>query len=71
MFNPNSASFDLLYDYFYTDSGKNGPKKLKANASSIIKEFKNIKDISPVFSDEAFTANQEEALRVAFEYLNK
>lgn len=63
--------FDLLYDYYYTDSGKGGPKKLKSNSSSIIKEFKNIKDISPVFTNEAFTMNQEEALRVAFEYLNK
>ncbi|HMK26367.1 MAG TPA: hypothetical protein VK483_10080 [Chitinophagaceae bacterium] len=63
--------FDLLYDYYYTDSGKGGPKKIKANSSSIIKEFKNIKDISPVFTNEAFATNQEEALRVAFEYLNK
>ena len=63
--------FDLLYDYYYTDSGKEGPKKLKTNASNIVKEFKNIKDISPVFTGEAFTTNQEEALRVAFEYLNK
>jgi hypothetical protein len=63
--------FDLLYDYYYTDSGKGGPKKLKANSASIIKELKSIKDISPVFTNEAFTMNQEEALRVAFEYLNK
>ena len=68
---PDLRQFDLLYDYYYTESGKGGPKKLKPNASSIIKEFKNIKDISPVFTNEAFTTNQEEALRVAFEYLNK
>ena len=63
--------FDLLYDYFYADSSKAGVKKLKTNVSSIIKEFKNIKDISPVFTSDDFTKNQEEALRKAFEYLNK
>ncbi|NOT51537.1 MAG: hypothetical protein HOP10_09695 [Chitinophagaceae bacterium] len=62
--------FDLLYDYFYSDTTKPGLKKLKTNFSSITKEFKDKKDISPVFTDEEFTANQEAALRKAFEYLN-
>ncbi len=63
--------FDLLYDYHYTDSSKAGIKKLKTNVSSIISEFKKIKDISSVFTTNDFTINQEEALRKAFEYLNK
>lgn len=63
--------FDLLYDYYYADASKDGLKKLKANSASIIKELKSIKDISTVFTNEAFTMDQEEALRVAFEYLNK
>lgn len=63
--------FDLLYEYYYKDSEKDGLKKLKTNASSIIKEFKNIKDISTVFTDEDFTRDQEAALRKAFEYLNQ
>jgi hypothetical protein len=44
---------------------------LKTNASSIINEFKKIKDISPVFTVDDFTVDQEAALRKAFEYLNK
>lgn len=63
--------FDLHYEYYYKDNEKEGLKKLKTNASSIIKEFKNIKDISAVFTDEDFTVDQEAALRKAFEYLNQ
>lgn len=62
--------FDLIYDYFYSDSTKPGLNRLKANSSNIIKEFKKIKDISPVFNNDDFTQNQVEALRKAFEYLN-
>lgn len=63
--------FDLLYEYFYLDTAKAGLKKLKPNTSSIIKELKNIKDISPVFTNDDFTRDQEAALRKAFEYLNQ
>lgn len=64
--------FDLLYDYYYTDKEKNEkvPRKLKSNAASIAKEFKDVKDISPVLTGEAFAADQEEALKKAFHYLN-
>jgi len=65
--------FDLLYDYYYTDNEKKekGVKKLKANVSSIIKELKDVKDISGVLTNEEFTINQEDALRKAFEYLHQ
>jgi hypothetical protein len=63
--------FDLIYDYYYSDSQKPGLKKLKTNSASILKEFKSIKDISPVFTDAEFTVNQESALKKAFEYLNQ
>jgi hypothetical protein len=65
--------FDLLYDYYYTDNEKKekGTKKLKANVSNIIKEFKDIKDVSTVLTNDSFNANQETALRKAFEYLNE
>ncbi|HEX4875349.1 MAG TPA: hypothetical protein VFV31_01675 [Chitinophagaceae bacterium] len=63
--------FDLLYDYFYIDKEKQGLKRLKTNASSIIKEFKDLKDISSVFTADGFSADQEAALRKAFEYLNQ
>lgn len=62
--------FDLLYEYYYADSAKAGLKKLKTNASSISSELKKIKDISPVFTGEAFAIDQDAALRKAFEYLN-
>jgi hypothetical protein len=63
--------FDLLYDYYYRDNSKPGVKKLKTNASSILKELNTIKDVSSVFTGDAFTKDQEEALRVAFEFLNQ
>lgn len=63
--------FDLSYEYYYTDTQKKGIKKLKANASNVIKEFKEIKDISGAVSNADFDVNKEEALRKAFEYLNK
>lgn len=63
--------FDLTYDYYYSDLQKNNFKKLKTNVTSIIKEFKEINDISPVFDNDAFTLNQDNALIKAFEFLNK
>jgi hypothetical protein len=65
--------FDLLYDYYYTDNGKKemGLKKLKSNAISIVKELKEVKDLSTVLTNDAFSVNQEEALRKAFEYINQ
>ncbi len=68
---PDLRQFDLIYDYFYSDNEKKTFKKLKANASNIIKEFKDIKDISSVFNAEEFSANQEIALQKAFDYLNQ
>ncbi len=62
---------DLLYDYYYSENGKTGLKKLKTNAASILKEFKDKKDISPVFSDADFTKDQDASLRTAFEFLNQ
>lgn len=63
--------FDLSYEYFYSDSDAKTIKKIKANASSVIKEFKDIKDVSPVVNSDAFSTNPEDALRKVFEYLNK
>jgi hypothetical protein len=63
--------FDLEYEYYYTDSEGKGIKKIKPNAASVIKEFKDVKDLSAVVSADAFTANPEDAFRKAFEYLNQ
>lgn len=63
--------FDMLYDYFYMDVEKKSMKKLKTNSANIIKELKKIKDITPVFTDQEFTVDQELALVKAFAYLNQ
>ena len=62
--------FDLGYEYYYTDTGNKGVKKLKPNAGSVIKEFKDVKDLSSMVNNDDFTANPEEALRKAFNYLD-
>lgn len=62
--------FDLIYDYFYVDQEKKSIKKIKANASSVIKEFKGVKDLSAVATSEQFFVNPNEALRNVFAYLN-
>lgn len=62
--------FDLLVDYFYTDADKK-LKKIKPNSSVVIKEFKNVVDLSGVINDDIFSNNAEEAFRKTFQYLNK
>lgn len=62
--------FDLNYGYYYTDNGKKSMKKIKANASNVIKEFKSIKDLSSVATNEAFSANPDAAFIKSFDYLN-
>ncbi len=62
--------FDLLFDFFYTDSETKAIKKIKPNSSSINKEFKNIKDVSSAINNDELSANPEEALRKVFDFLN-
>ena len=62
--------FDLLYDFFYTDSETKTIKKIKLNSSSINKEFKSIKDVSSTIDNDELSANPEEALKKVFAYLN-
>lgn len=62
---------DREYYYTYTDTEKKSIKKIKPNAFSVIKEFKSVKDLSSVISDDAMTLSPDEAFRKAFEYLNK
>jgi hypothetical protein len=63
--------FDLLYDYFYTDSTVKGVKKIKPNSFAVNKEFKQVKDVSSVASADDYTRNPEEAFCTVFTYLNK
>jgi hypothetical protein len=63
--------FDLTYDYFYFDHGKKAFRKLKANAGGVTKEFRDVKDVSAVATNDAFTQNPNEALRNVFILLNQ
>ena len=62
--------FDLQYEYYYTDTETKGVKKIKPNASSVIKEFKSIKDLSSETNNDDFTVNPEEAFCKAFSSVN-
>jgi hypothetical protein len=62
--------FDLVYDYFYTDTESKGIKKIKPNAYSVIKVFQAVKDLTTVVTVDDFSANPEVAFRKAFAYLN-
>jgi hypothetical protein len=62
--------FDLQVEYYYTDSEGKGVKKIKPNAASVIKEFKEVKDLSAVVTVDDFTINPEAAFKKAFDHLN-
>lgn len=62
--------FDLLSDYFYYDAETKKLKKIKFNLSSITREFKSIKDVTPVANSEAFSVNPEGTLIKVINYLN-
>ncbi len=63
--------FDLEYEYYYTDAEGKGIKKIKPNAASVIKEFKDVKDLLAEISVDDFTANPEAAFCKAFTLLNQ
>lgn len=62
--------FDLQYEYYYTDTQSKGIKKIKPNASSVIKEFKETKDLSGEITNDDFTTNPETAFCKAVSSLN-
>ncbi len=63
--------FDLSFDYYYTDTEKKTVKKIKANNSNVIKEFKSVKDLSGIVGNDAFSMAPDDAFRKIFEYLNQ
>lgn len=63
--------FDLQYEYYYTDTKSKGVKKIKANAASVIKEFKETKDLSGEITNDEFTVNPETAFCKAISSLNQ
>jgi hypothetical protein len=62
--------FDLSCEYYYVDAEKKTIKKIKPNSASVVKEFKDIKDMSGVVTNDAFTVSPDDAFRKAFTYLN-
>jgi len=62
--------FDLGFEYYYTDTEKKTIKKIKANASNVVKEFKGIKDVSSVATNDGFSLTPDDAFVKVFEYLN-
>jgi len=63
--------FDLQYEYYYTDTEAKSMKKIKPNASNVVKEFKEIKDLTTAVSHEDFTVDPEAAFCKAFGSLNQ
>lgn len=62
--------FDLLFDYYYSDTEKKSVKKIKPNASTVIKEFKSVKDLSGIVENDAFSSQPDEAFKKLFEHVN-
>lgn len=62
--------FELTCEYYYTDIAAKTINKIKPNASSVIKAFKKVKDLSGIITNEEFTANQDNAFIKAFTALN-
>ena len=63
--------FDLSFDYYYYDSEKKAMKKIKANNSNVIKEFKGVKDLYGIVTNDAFSTSPDDAFRKIFAYLNQ
>ncbi len=62
--------FDLQTEYYYAGPAVKGLKKIKPNMVAFTKEFKEVKDLSNVVTQEAFTINPENAMSKMIEVLN-
>lgn len=62
--------FDLNSEYYYYDHKSMRLEKLKGNLGAVRKEFKTVKDVSTVTSQEEFTSNPDSALKTIFAFLN-
>lgn len=62
--------FDLEIEYYYADAQGKGIKKIKPNAASVIKEFKDVKDLSNLITTEEFTTSTETAFCKVLSLLN-
>lgn len=62
--------FDLSYEYYYLNKSTKELKKIKLTRSGLKKEFKSIKDISPVLDNKNLGANPDLILNAIFVFLN-
>jgi hypothetical protein len=62
--------FDLNSEYYYYNQQTMRLEKLKSNLGAVKKEFKTVKDVSTVASQEEFTSNPDSALKTIFAFLN-
>ena len=62
--------FDLSCEYYFTDIEKKTVRKIKPNAASVIKEFKAIKDLSAIVSNDDFSTGTDDAFTKVFTFLN-
>jgi len=68
---PELRQFDLQYEYYYFNISTNSLKKIKPNATAVIREFRQVKDLSAEINQDMFAINPEDAFRKAFESLNR
>jgi hypothetical protein len=62
--------FELTREYYYTDAESKTIKKIKPNLTSLVKEFKDVKDLSSVVTNDDITINPDNAFAAAFKFLN-
>jgi hypothetical protein len=63
--------FNVVVDYFYTDSTGKALKKLKVNPTSLRKEFASMKDLSKTIDVDLLTTAREHELVRVFDTLNE
>lgn len=68
---PELRQFDLHYEYYYFNASTNSLKKIKPNATAVIREFRQVKDLSGEINHDMFTIDPEDGFKKAFESLNK
>lgn len=62
--------FNVVVDYFYTDSSNKNPKKLKVNVGNLKKEFAKMKDITEFLDADLLQTQREFELVKVFNELN-
>lgn len=67
---PDLREFELILEYHYTDSELK-MRKIKPNSVNVIKEFKEVKNLTEVAEADLFSTNADAAFYKVFEYLNR